>query len=369
MRLAADVYLTPFGSAGESDNINRKVSLALGEAGFWDALEEADRVAVKIHPGERNNATYLRPTLVRSVIDRLAREGAHPFVTETTTLYCRERFTAEELTTTAAANGFSGETMGCPFVVADDEPDAAVSVHGKYLKEVGVAGAIARADALVVLTHVTGHSWTAGLAGSLKQLGMGCVGRAAKIEVHRATTITIDGELCSACGACADACKSEAILVGEDCAVLSEHCARCGVCIGSCNEGAIGYSHDLDRFARSLSEVAAGALSCFEPGRAVFVNFLTDVTWHCDCEGFSDRPIFPDLGVLVSTDPVAIDQASADLMNGADALPGSMADRPEIAGARDKLLALFGIEWWRQLEYAESLGMGGREYRLRRLEV
>lgn len=366
--MASEVLFTPFESVGELDNVNRRVSMMLNRAGFFEALGESATVAVKIHPGERNNVTYLRPTLVRSVADQLARRGARPFVTETTTLYCRERFTPEELTATAAWNGFSTETMGHPFVVADSGPDVTVSVAGTHLKEVGVAGAIADADALVVLAHVTGHSWMAGLAGTIKQLGMGCVGRGTKAEVHLSTVITIKADLCNACGKCAARCKSEAIEVTEECAVLTDRCVRCGVCIGSCAQGAIGYSHDLDWFARALAEAATGALSPFEKGLAVFVNFLTDLTGHCDCEGFSERPIFPDIGVLVSTDPVAIDQAAADLINSSDPVPGSAADRRDVAGAGDKLLALFGIEWWVQLEHAESLGLGRRKYNLKRLK-
>jgi len=367
--LVADVLFTPIDTAGEADAINRRVSRMLEKAGFYGGLTEGARVAVKVHPGERNNVTYLRPALVRSVVDRLADRGARPFVTETTTLYCRERFTAEELVETAAWNGFSSATMGCPFVVADADPDVTKAVPGFYLSEVGVAGAIARADAMVVMSHVTGHGWTAGLAGAMKQLGMGCVGRKTKAEVHLSTTITIDEDLCIACGSCADACKANAVEVSDERAVLTGACARCGVCIGSCEQGAIGYSHDYNWFAQALSEAAAGAYSCFDSGRAVFVSFLTDITWHCDCEGFSDRPAFPDIGVLVSTDPVAIDQAAADLINDSVPVADSTADRPEVAGSDDKLFAMFGIEWWKQLEHAESLGIGTRQYDLRTLQA
>jgi len=298
----------------------------------------------------------------------LSRRGARPFVTETTTLYCRERFTAEELVHTAAFNGFSSETMGCPFRVADLVPDVTVRVKGRVLHEVGVAGEIAHADAMVVLSHVTGHGWTAGLAGAMKQLGMGCVGRRTKAEVHRATTITVSPELCNACGKCVVVCKSNAIRMTEEAAVLNERCIRCGVCIGSCPHAAIGYSHDYDLFARGLAEAASGASHHFHGGRAVFVNLLIDVTWHCDCEDFSDTPVFPDIGVVVSRDPVAADQASADLLNGAEPVPGSRADDPSIKESGDMLKALTGIDWWMQLDHAAEVGLGTRDYSLKRVK-
>lgn len=362
--MTAEVFFAPFGSTGEPDALNLRVNELVGATGFYGTLATDDSVAVKIHPGEKNNATYVRPTLVRSVAERVGQTGARPFVTETTTLYCRERFTAEELLATAAWNGFSAETMGCPFVVADAGPDVVVDVGGEYLNQVGVASSIADASAMVVIAHVTGHGWTAGLAGSMKQLGMGCTGRATKARVHLSTSISIDEGLCVNCASCADTCKSLAVDTSGQTARLTDKCVRCGVCIASCAEGAIGYSHDYAWFARALAEAAGGVLSCFDDRRAVFVNVLADITAHCDCEGFSEKPIFDDIGVLVSTDPVAVDQASADLLNGSKPVSGSVADRPDVARSLDKLRELTGIDWWKQLEYAESLGLGTRSYRL-----
>jgi uncharacterized protein len=362
--VAADVWFTPFESAGEPDALNLRLREMLEDSGFVDRLSPGNRVALKIHPGEKNNITYVRPSLVRSVADTIAAAGARPFVTESTTLYCRQRFTAEELLATAAFNGFSGETMGCPFMVADEGPDVFVEAPGGGLDRVGVAVLIAGADAMVVISHVTGHGWTAGLAGAVKQLGMGCTGRETKASVHVATTITIDERLCVGCGSCVETCKTEAVTVEGEIAVLGTGCVRCGVCIGSCPEEAIGYSHDYGAFARGLATAAAGVMSCFEAGSAVFVNVLADVTAHCDCEGFSEKPSFPDIGVLVSYDPVAVDQASADMLNRSVPVAGSPADREDVVNSSDRLFAMNGIEWWRQLEHAESLGAGTRQYRL-----
>lgn len=362
--MESEVLFTPYGSVGEPDALNLRVREMLDSLGFTAELVRDEAVAVKIHPGEKNNATYVRPTLVRSVADLLSASGARPFVTETTTLYCRERFTADELRSTAAWNGFSDETMGCPFVVADNGPDAFVDVKGEHLDRAGIARAIADTGAMVVIAHVTGHGWTAGLAGAIKQLGMGCVGRETKARVHLATSITIDEGLCVICGSCAEACKSDAVDTSGETARLTDRCVRCGVCIASCSEEAIGYSHDYDLFARGLAEASSGVMSCFEAGKVAFVNVLADVTTHCDCEGFSESPAFPDLGVLVSTDPVAIDQASADLLNRSQLTSEFAAAHPEIADSADKLLAITGIEWWKQLDYAESLGLGSRTHTL-----
>lgn len=364
--MASTVLFTPFSSSGHLDALNRRISMMLNRVGFFDSLDEGSRVAVKVHPGERNNITYLRPSVVSSCVRQLRKRGFDPFVTESTTLYCRERFTPGELIETARFNGYSTESLGCPFLVADSGGD--VTVAPPVVDEpVGVASEIAGSDALLVMSHVTGHGWTAGLAGSIKQLAMGCTGRSTKARIHLATAITVDADLCNACETCVDVCKSGGIeLLGET-AVLNDRCVRCGVCTGYCPRGAIRAEHDYDGFAMGCARAARGVTSLFDSGRMVYVNFLTDVTPHCDCEDFSAEPIFPDIGVLVSTDPVAVDQASADLLNSAEPQPGTIAADPSVAGAPDRLLVMFGIEWWRQLDHAQGFGVGSRSYDLEKV--
>lgn len=239
-----------------------------------------------------------------------------------------------------------------------------VDVCGCFLPTVGVASKIAGSNALLVLSHFTGHPWTAGVGGAVKHLGMGCVGRRSKAQVHLATEISIDGEACSECGNCVETCKSGGVELTGDSATLTADCVRCGVCIGGCPQGAIGYEHALDRFAEALAESAVGVARCFGASRLACLNFLTDITWHCDCEDFSDDPVFPDIGVLASLDPVAIDQASADLVNSRAPVTGALADVAAVTCAADKLLALSGIKWWRQLDFTEEKGLGSRAYLL-----
>ena len=359
--MPAEVAFAPFDSTGGNDSLNRRLAAIIAASGFLESLPKGAKVAVKVHPGERNNATYLRPSFAASVAGLIDEAGASPFVTETSTLYCRQRFTPSELLATAAFNGFSEETMGCPVVVADRSADVAVPVDGRHLREVGVAGEIAAADAMIVLSHVTCH-WTAGLAGSVKQLGMGCVGRRTKADVHRATTLEIVLDRCISCGTCVETCKSDAVVVEDAGAVLTDKCVRCGVCIGFCPEEAIACSHDYTRFAEGLAEAAAGVVATFEPGRLLFCNFMVDVTRHCDCEDFSALPVFGDIGVAVSSDPVAADLACGDMLNASPPARGSSADTPEIVMADDKILAMTGIDWRLQLEHAASLGAGTTDY-------
>jgi uncharacterized Fe-S center protein len=100
--------------------------------------------------------------------------------------------------------------------------------------------------------------------------------------------------------------------------------------------------------------------------RAIFINFITQVSPACDCYGFNDAPIVPDLGILASTDPVAIDQASADLVLAAPGLPGSALK--DLSPGSDKFKDVYPqIDWTIKLAYAEQIGLGSRRYELIRV--
>jgi uncharacterized Fe-S center protein len=115
-------------------------------------------------------------------------------------------------------------------------------------------------------------------------------------------------------------------------------------------------------FLEKLVEYAYGVMQS-KRGRAVFLNFITQVSPACDCYGHNDMPIVGDIGILASLDPVAIDQAAADLVNQARGLQGSALK--ELAEGADKFKDIYPqVDWPIQLEYAEELGLGSREYEL-----
>jgi uncharacterized Fe-S center protein len=107
-----------------------------------------------------------------------------------------------------------------------------------------------------------------------------------------------------------------------------------------------------------IVEYAKGALAG-KDGKAAFFNFLLNVTPDCDCWHFSEAPIVPDVGILASTDPVAIEQASVDLVARARPLDERVAGEDG-----DKFAKLTGVDGTPMLAYAERLGLGSREYEL-----
>ncbi|HHL40866.1 MAG TPA: DUF362 domain-containing protein [Deltaproteobacteria bacterium] len=326
--------------------------------------------AVKLHFGERGNTSYIAPTFVRRVVERIEETGARPFLTDTNTLYVGSRCDAATHLRTAIANGFDYAVAGAPIVIADGlrgEYKRDVEVDGRRLRRVSIAGAVADADAMAVLTHFKGHE-ISGFGGTLKNLGMGCASREGKLTQHSSCAPVVEPAGCTACGDCALHCPADAIDVGERAVIDEGRCIGCGHCIAVCPEGTIKvrWNEEAAAVQEKMVEYAAGALSGKED-RCVFLNFVTQVSPLCDCYGATDAPIVPDIGIAASLDPVAIDQASADLVNAAPGLADSALESGHEPGG-DKFRGIHpDIDWTVQLRHAELMGLGSRDYELREI--
>ncbi|MDY7038065.1 MAG: DUF362 domain-containing protein, partial [Thermodesulfobacteriota bacterium] len=142
-------------------------------------------------------------------------------------------------------------------------------------------------------------------------------------------------------------------------------CVGCGECILICSKSAIDIQWDqnMSLFQKKMVEYTLAVLQG-KRGRAAFMNFLTQISPACDCYGHNDAPIVQDLGVMASTDPVAIDQASADMVNRQKALKHSCLSS-HMEADEDKFRGLYPqIDWTIQLDYAEKIGLGRRQYEL-----
>jgi uncharacterized Fe-S center protein len=217
---------------------------------------------------------------------------------------------------------------------------------------------------MVVVTHVKGHEAT-GFGGALKNVGMGLGCRSAKQRMHADFRPEVTAATCTACRRCVQWCPVGAIAIGPDRVAEVDYavCYGCGECVASCPYGAIAtqWTTDADTLQEKIVEHAVGALAG-KDGKVLYVSFVTAVSPDCDCWSFSDAPIVPDLGVLVSTDIVAIEQAAYDLVTQAVGLPGSRGEGME-AGS-DKFTRITGVDGTRAIAYAEELGLGTRQYEL-----
>lgn len=329
-----------------------KVYLATG---FNDRIAEDDFAALKIHFGEAGNTGHIKPQWLTGLIREIRQKTKHAFLTDSNTLYVGHRSNSIDHLRLAWSHGFTPEVTGLPVIIADgligrdkQEPRSAQARTASSK----IASAILDADVLVGLTHVTGHVQT-GLGAAIKNIGMGCASRAGKLEQHSVTHPRVNAKQCRNCSVCMTFCPEAAIVQAEGHVVIDPaKCIGCGECLVVCKFGAIKMKWDEDslRLQEKMAEYALRVVSHFQ-GKAVFISFLTQVTKDCDCMAKAGKPIAPDIGILASLDPVAIDQATADLLVAA-------------GGGKDPLRAGYDIDWSGQLDHGEKIGLGKRDYSL-----
>jgi uncharacterized Fe-S center protein len=360
------VYRADF-RATTQRTIFHKLDDLLLKTGLPAKFKKGHLVAIKLHFGERGNTAYIRPVFVRHIVEMIRQTGAHPFLTDTNTLYVGDRTNSAAHIERAILNGFDFAVTGAPIIIADGlrgESAVKIEIDGRHLSEVSIAREIASADGLVVLSHFKCHELT-GFGGALKNVGMGCASREGKLAQHSQCAPKVSPEKCTACGECALYCPANAISVEGSAVIDGKLCTGCSHCIAVCPEGTIKvqWNESASNVQEKMVEHLKGALRGKE-GRTLYVNFINQVTPLCDCYGHSDTPIVPDVGILASTDPVAIDQASVDLVNAQEGFRNSALTSGHAPGC-DKFRGVHPvIDWEVQLDYAEVLGLGSREYRI-----
>jgi uncharacterized Fe-S center protein len=326
-------------------------------------------VAVKLHFGEKGNTSFIRPLYVRQVVDKLWDLGGRPFLTDANTVYVGTRAEAVSHLTTAIENGFAYAVVKAPLVIADGltgKAEVAVEINREQFKTVYLAEAILEAEALVTLSHFKLHELS-GFGGALKNLGMGCASRKGKLAQHSNISPKVTEKKCTGCGDCVAHCAQEAIQINpetEKAVIDPTKCVGCAECLLVCPYGniQIQWNESIPVFLRKMMEYASGVLQ-FHQNRAVFVSFITQVSPACDCYGHNDLPIVGDIGILASRDPVAIDQACADLVIESPGVAGSALKDLKPGG--DKFKDIYPqVDWHLQLDYAAELGLGAREYEL-----
>lgn len=371
--MASEVFMTDM-----SANWNRSVPAKLFD--LFNALEPSavidskDLIAIKIHFGEAGNTAHIRPQFVRKIVEAIRSIGARPFLTDTNTLYVGSRTEAWSHLNTAYDNGFTRDVTGAPILIADGlRGSNSIEVpleNSRHLKLAHVASDIQQADGLVVISHFKGHELS-GFGGAIKNVGMGCASRSGKLDQHSNISPVVKQKKCIGCGECVHWCRGAAIeLIQHEktkkAKINSEKCIGCAECILTCRRGAISiqWNESIPVFMEKMVEYAKAVLKN-KSGKALFLNFLTDVSPLCDCTPFSDRSIVPSIGILASKDMVAIDSASANLVNSA---PGNAMSclKSALEPGADKFRALFpDIDWNHQIEYAEQLGLGSRDFELK----
>lgn len=288
-------------------------------AGFSRLASPGDEVAVLASFAEPGNTAYARPAIVERLTRRLVALGARPFLTDTVALPPSVRRSGSAVLAAAAAHGFLSLRADLETVVADGEgggDDVCLTLpERENLGGAWVAGGIARASGLLVVSHVTCHEWW-GFAGALVRLGYGAASLRGKERIKGLEQ------------------SNDTLLKNAE---LNQ--------------------------ARTLHLIqSAATVAAHKVGRVGYVNLLLDITPEDDDRSWSDAPIVPDIGILVSRDPVAIDQATVDLLQQAPGIAGTRLPDPL---TRDKLRAVHPtVDWEGQLRLAEEFSLGHRDYEL-----
>jgi uncharacterized Fe-S center protein len=367
----AKVYFTDF-RTGNGVSTTVKLQKLCRKAGIGSIDMDGKFVAIKMHFGELGNLSFLRPNYARAVAELVKEMGGKPFLTDCNTLYPGSRKNALEHLDCAELNGFNSISAGCHVIIGDGlrgTDDVAVPVpNGELCREAYIGRAVMDADVFISLTHFKGHECT-GFGGTLKNIGMGCGSRAGKMQQHNSGQPEVDRNLCRGCRRCARECGSDAISYPDGKAQIDPAlCKGCGRCIGSCAFDAIENKNGeaFEILGRKITEYAAAVCA----GRPNFhISLIMDVSPNCDCHSENDAPILPNIGMLASFDPVALDQACADLCLKAPALPDSQLSdnlsKKDWECHHDNFLdSNPNVHWKEMLEQGEKIGFGTRSYEL-----
>ena len=374
----SQVFFTDF-RTGLDVPITVKLQKLMRRAGIQKIDMDQKFVAIKMHFGELGNLAYLRPNWAKAVADLVKEEGGLPFLTDANTLYPGSRKHALEHLDCANLNGFNPTTTGCQILIADGlrgTDDMEVPVPGGvYCKTALIGRAVMDADVLISLTHFKGHEMT-GFGGAIKNIGMGAASRAGKMQQHSAGKPSVNEELCRSCRRCARECGSDAISYLETGSGVKAHidqdlCKGCGRCVGACSFDAIENNNPdaNETLCCKMAEYTAAACS----GHPHFhVALINDVSPNCDCHGENDAPIIADIGMLASFDPIALDQACADLCLAAKPIRNSQLGdnlaRPDWRRYNDVFLDTTPASRWKEtLLHGEKIGLGSRQYTLIRM--
>lgn len=351
----SSVYWLKFSTNDSLTQTQERLKQLFYIAGLDRLLETNDHTAIKVHFGEKQSDTFLAPAYVSPIVQCVREKGAKPFLTDTNVLYKSVRDNAVTHLELAYAHGFTYEQVGAPVIIADGIKginETAIEINAPLNKIVHLATEFVSANSVIVITHATGHI-NAGLGATIKNMGMGMASRKGKLTQHSQSKPRIDPHKCNACGICAQWCPSDAIVVGEQFAIINERlCIGCGECVTMCRSNAIRFRWDNSslNLQRQIAEHALGIVKA-KRGKIGFLTFMINMTKDCDCLTGKQTPILPDLGVLAGLDPVAIDQAVLDLTR-----QFTQKSLPELAYPNNDATE--------QIRYGEQIGLGSRQYQL-----
>lgn len=275
-----------------------------------------DKIAIKLHVGGPDSYTTVHPQFVRALTERFARSDNFLYVVD-----------EHRAVRTAWQRGYTQETLGAPVYpisgVVDRYLDERPVEDSPYFQTIKVAGHVAHADGLIVVSHAKGHS-SCGFGGTIKNIGIGCVGQETRNHIH-----TFEGH---------DGWRER---TGKESGEPHRDLA-------AGNDGGRLFSEAL---ARSACEV----VSTFDRMKLLCLNVALQIHPYCDCWGLSSPSVLPDIGLFLGQDPAEVDAATLEALQDhevfAAAMPPFMEVKPTAATASGHPLErIHGKNPWHQVE-------------------
>ena len=356
------------------DIVKTDVILAGSSLGGWLSLlaVKDSFTAIKIHFGEPGNLAYIRPNYAARMANLLRSFGAKPFLTDCNTLYSGRRSNAVDHLQSAMENGFNPISAQCQVIIADGLKGTdyrEIPVDGEYCPAPKIGTAIADADIIISMNHFKGHE-QAGFGGALKNLGMGCASVGGKLELHASSQPKVATENCIGCNICVKHCAHDAIHLNAERKAEIDYtkCVGCGQCVALCQHDAAVVS-DWDTSERLNYKIAEYSVAVLKDKPHFHISFIMNVSPECDCWNHNDAAIIPDLGMLASADPVALDKACADLVIQAPVLHSDNVlakkhEHEDLCGCDKFHMIHPDTDWLAGLRHAEKIGLGTMDYEL-----
>ncbi len=321
------VFFTDGNKIGEAlDNFNLK--------GF-----ENKKIPFKLHMGEKGNIYFPKTQTVKKVIKALQERKIEPFLFDTTVAYNAMRHTKEGYYELTKMHGFTKENIGCDVVI--DDKGIPVKIEGRDYE---VAEHLYKSSHIFAFSHVKGHIAT-GFGGAIKNFGMGGVTKETKRKMHHGSRPVFQKDKCTYCGVCGEVCPFNAITVKENTWNQNiNKCFGCGVCVENCKNGGLSYKDADIQFV-----LACAAKACVQDKNVIYFNDVNRIARGCDCDPDAGPVICPDIGYLMSDDPVAIDKASLDLIYNI---------KPNVFEKYNH------VNPKKQIIFGEEIGLGSSKYKL-----
>ena len=341
----SNVYFLPLSDAGHAE-ISDAAAELLEHIITAENITFEECVPLKVHCGEAGNRTFISPDCYNGIIDRLEKRNIRSCFIETSVLYGGKRGNRENHSKLAESHGFTR----VPFVVADGdhgEMSYDVPIDGKHYKHCHLGKGFEEYKQLLVLSHFKGHA-LAGFGGSIKQLSMGFASKGGKMAMHLGVKPRIRTWFCKKCGLCLKRCQVNAITLEPKPRIDGSKCLGCGACYSACRNHAVsilslkGLVNAVFKGRFFREKLVEYALAAHAGRKNIYFVFALNITRGCDCEPVPMFRVTQDIGIFVSTDPVAADTAAWD----ACARQGKR------------------FKGYEQLAYAEKIGLGSKNYQL-----